>query len=406
VVECKYCGEEFENQRGLSGHKRYHHPNVGEFSCNYCKKSYDRKESLENHLYHKHQQERGEKCPYCQNYFKGNKGLSKHISNKHPQQGKFDCKYCSKAFRKETILHRHLKYNHQEKAFDVECKECGQKFKNKRAKNSHYRIEHTNFSELNDDELLSLLRKIEEKEGKVTQKLINKVDYAPHSSYYSRRFKSISKAKEKADLDDSGTIILTDEEYKKLNNELESSELIQEIITGLLMGDGWIEKEEGKNPSFSIELTNKKFLDWLDRKLGNISRSVRPKRNPDNIVIKNKTVDKAKDCYILSTRNLKGFDRFNSWYSSGEKRFPEIDLTPMILKMWYVCDGSYTNYPVIYSTNENDRKDFILSFFDNLSLNPNFNMGGGGCLQFKKSEVEEFFSYIGKSVPGFEYKWP
>lgn len=406
LLECKHCDEEFENQSGLSGHKRFNHPNVGKFSCEYCDKAYDRKESLENHLYHKHKEERDEKCPYCSSYFKDNKGLAVHISSKHPEEGEFSCEYCNKSFRKEDSLHQHLRRNHQKQAFDLKCQECSKNFRNERARSIHYRSKHTNFSELDDEELLELLRKVEKKEGKVTTKTVDRVDYTPHSGYFSDRFDTFSKAKKKADLDEEGTIILTDDEYKKINNKLINSELIQEIVTGLLMGDGWVHKEEGKNASFSIELTNKRFLDWLDQKLGNISTGVRPKKNSDNIFIEGKKVDKAKNCYILRTRRLKAFNKFNSWYSSGEKRFPEINLTSMILKMWYICDGSYSDYPVIYSSNENDRKEFVLSFFNNLPLNPNFNKGGGGCLQFKRVETEEFFSYIGEPVPGFEYKWP
>jgi hypothetical protein len=346
-------------------------------------------------------------CKYCGGYFKDKRGLKVHISCKHPEKGEYNCNYCNKSYDKKVSLHRHLRRKHQEQAFDIKCEECGNYFRTEKAQNIHFRSEHSSFSKLSDKELLQLLQRIEKEEGKVTQKIINRVDYTPHCAYYSKRFGTISKAKQKADLHDEGTIILTDDEYENLNSKLVNSELLQEIITGLLMGGGWISKDEGRNSIFGIEVINKEFLDWLDQKLGNISMGVVPiDRSGDEIIIDGKKVDKAKKSYALKTRNLEGFNKFNLWYSTGEKRFPEMDLTPMILKMWYVCDGSYTNYPVIYSTNENDRKDFVLSLFDDLPLDPNFNKGGGGCIQFKRPETDKFFNYLGESVPGFEYKWP
>lgn len=51
-----------------------------------------------------------------------------------------------------------------------------------------------------------------------------------------------------------------------------------EIIKGLLMSDGWIQRDGGE-PNFRIEMTNKAFLDWLDKKTILVIKRCQYKKN-------------------------------------------------------------------------------------------------------------------------------
>lgn len=119
------------------------------------------------------------------------------------------------------------------------------------------------------------------------------------------------------------------------------------------------------------------------------------------------------DVYVWYTSNNEEFQEFAEWYSTGEKVFPEdIDLTPTVLKYWYVCDGSlhqrqssHRERFTIGLYNEIDNKEKIKSMFLRKNL-PEPSFWTDGEAYWNVNETEELFEYIGKSLPGFEYKWP
>jgi len=264
-----------------------------------------------------------------------------------------------------------------------------------------------------DAELLKALEKCEDKHGKATTKLINSDKSLPSSSAISNRFGTFSKAKQKADLEDIGQIHLTDKKIEEINKSI--SDRQKQILKGLLMGDAWICKEQNKTAYLALEITNKKFVEWLEEKLGEIVSDVRMRKTSKQSANKNRKYNYSvneenySNIWVLETRNLKYFDKLRQWYSSGKKRFPKsLDLTPTVLKMWYCCDGTLHREKVakIYSSNESDRKTEVIDLFEDLNLSPNFTEGGGGVINFKVRGSEKFFEYIGEAPPGFEYKWP
>jgi len=262
------------------------------------------------------------------------------------------------------------------------------------------------------EEILDNIRLCEKEYGKVSTTLMREDENLINPYYAKKHFGTFSKAKVKSDIENVGQIHLTNKELKEINNSITKKQ--KDILKGILMGDAWVGKEKGKNAKLSIESINEEFIDWLDDVLGDIVSHTGKRNTASELAEKNRkygyTVNEENynDIYTLRTRQIPYFNKLHEWYSTGEKRFPKLYLSPTILKMWYVCDGSYVDskYPVIYSSNENDRKKFILSLFDETELNPSFTKGGGGTIQFKKSESNEFFEYIGEPVPGFEYKWP
>jgi len=263
-----------------------------------------------------------------------------------------------------------------------------------------------------DEELLNIIEECENKYGKVSEKLINNDSDFCHSSTISSRFGTFSNAKLKSDIENVGQIHLTDTEREKINNSI--TERQKNIMKGILMGDAWICKEENKTPYLAIENTNKEFMFWLEDELKSLCSDLRIRNTAKESANKNKqygyTVNEENynDIWVFETRSLKYFNKLREWYDTGQKRIPEnLELEPIILKLWYCCDGSLAKnkYPVIYSSNENDRKSDILDIFEEINMEPSFTDGGGGCINFKNSGAEDFFNYIGKPLPGFEYKW-
>jgi len=199
-----------------------------------------------------------------------------------------------------------------------------------------------------------------------------------------------------------------------------------ELLTGMLMGDGSINRSS-KNSWFQTEMITKPFLEWLDSELGWLSTGVRLKHTAsegakkcrDSGFSPNAKAENYSDVYRLRSRCHPDLQPLADWYASGKKVFPnDIELTPTVLKMWYVSDGYYDNHGAakritIGMSNEVDRRDNIEQLFENVGFEiSNWNIserkdGSKRCnAQFTKDESQRLFEYMGESPAGFEYKWP
>jgi len=182
------------------------------------------------------------------------------------------------------------------------------------------------------------------------------------------------------------------------------------------MGDGCISRP-GTNPLFTVVMINKKYLEYINSKLGKYgkgvvkkmtaeqsaeearSRGFRPDANSENY----------SDIYRLDTRTSPEFEQFIDWYKSGKKVFPNnINLTPTVLKNWYVCDGTYASYGgkdriEIAATNEIERFDSLVSSFKDIGFDARTS---GKTIYFGNQESRKLFKYMGKPLPGFRRKWP
>jgi len=205
------------------------------------------------------------------------------------------------------------------------------------------------------------------------------------------------------------------------------SEYLFDIIKGNLMGDGCIDKAD-KNPNLVCEMTNREYLEFLDDELGVFSTQVRMTKTAEEAAKENRERDfrpnaKAEDYsdkYSLRTRNLEQLEELSDWYSSGKKVFPEdLELTPTILKHWYVCDGHYSlkeesvrGNIVLSMNNERDNKEKIEKYFDDIGVEVGRwrEYDAGDYIDcsavFHADETERLFEYMGSPLPGFEYKWP
>jgi hypothetical protein len=152
-------------------------------------------------------------------------------------------------------------------------------------------------------------------------------------------------------------------------------------------------------------MINREFIEWVDSELGIISTGTVSKYERD-------TSFGSSTTYRLNSRRLSQFEQYRDWYDCGEKVFPEIELNPLILKVWYCCDGDMSVderwnkkcYARLTASNEMDRKENINSMFSGLPFSPNWN--DGARFTFGREGSKKFWEYIGEPLPGFEYKWP
>jgi hypothetical protein len=193
------------------------------------------------------------------------------------------------------------------------------------------------------------------------------------------------------------------------------------------MGDGSVNTQSNAKPRFRVDNTNQRFLEWVDNELGCYSTGVRKVKTASEVASSfSKTgftedVDESncQDVYAVHTRTSPKFDEFAEWYESGRKVFPSnISLTPLTLKMWFVCDG-YANkrgssyYVGIQMANELSERDKIGGMF---SDGPGVEVSYWNvrdeegcsycCAEFDVDSSQKLVSYMGDVVPGFEYKWP
>jgi len=196
--------------------------------------------------------------------------------------------------------------------------------------------------------------------------------------------------------------------FKKLGRHLNSDECevsltdeMKQIIDGLIAGDGSV----NRNNHFSVSMTNKEFMRWLDSGMGNFSNGIH---------VDDPSEMGKKDMYRLSVVTI---DHIRScrdrWYDgNGDKVFPEDIYTgKLFMKMWYVCDGTYNSYSASISTSNPDRASKTIR---DLGFDVRVKNVGKTSISNKdryriyiNSPIKSgFFDYMGDSPPGFEYKWP
>lgn len=220
------------------------------------------------------------------------------------------------------------------------------------------------------------------------------------------------------------------EEFKRLGMHWSQSkcgypeltEIQRQILTGLLMGDGTLHTSESRKPYISTAMTNKPYLEHLDEIMGRFStgvslkHSAEEKRDKDtaNGANQNPDIENYSHLYHWQTRRNTKLDIFKEWYKSGDKLFPEkLQLTPTILKHWYVCDGHLNKNTgkgasiTISMSNERENTDKIDSYFKEADLpTPTWNITDNSCnARWTTKESEKLFAYMGEHVEGFRYKW-
>ncbi|EMA09959.1 LAGLIDADG DNA endonuclease family protein [Haloarcula vallismortis] len=190
------------------------------------------------------------------------------------------------------------------------------------------------------------------------------------------------------------------------------------MLRGLLMGDASVFDSGGRYPAFQLEMANREFLAYLSEEFGVLCRDVKSHRSAaeaarhsrENGANEDASAEDYSDTFSFNLRSHPGLEEFFQWYDSGEKVFPsDLELTPVVLKMWYVCDGSVKwgnsvskGSMRIGVGNELENKSKLFSYFDGLDVSPRLS---GWNLYFDHSDSVKLLEYIGSPLPGFGYKW-
>lgn len=177
----------------------------------------------------------------------------------------------------------------------------------------------------------------------------------------------------------------------------------EDIFTGLLMGDACC----SPNVDARLVMTTLEFLKWVSEEFPLITNDVTLDEKGEALMKRNPEMynNTPQDKHRLGFKPVPDIRRYESWYSTGQKRFPDdLELNPLICKTWYCCDGSLRGgRGVRFSVaNESDRKGYIKSLFSDIGFSVTWN---GYSVDVPVNESKDFLHWMGTPLPGFEYKW-
>jgi hypothetical protein len=172
-----------------------------------------------------------------------------------------------------------------------------------------------------------------------------------------------------------------------------------EILTGVLMGDGNVQINNGKNPLLSVSVKEKDYLKYLDSELDVLSNGVKKWSN--------------RNLWRLRTIRHPKIHELLSWYDGGEKTWDKsVVFTPTVLKHLYACDGSLCateeskGHCRISICNESERAEKIANKLENVVPRPTVDKYGDNCsLRWNVNDSKKVLNYMGKPLCGYRYKW-
>lgn len=160
----------------------------------------------------------------------------------------------------------------------------------------------------------------------------------------------------------------------------------KEFIVGSVLGDGCI----SGNLSLTVANNSMDFLEYISEGLGWLFRNIYESPGFANWQLWSKPHPEIKE--------------YRDWYSSGKKQFPKhMELTPLIVRIWYAGDGSTfdTDKTWYRITNHMNKLDKLLNWFEEAGVKGSIH---GKSIAF--TEHSGFEELIGEPVPGYERKWP
>lgn len=197
-------------------------------------------------------------------------------------------------------------------------------------------------------------------------------------------------------------------------NILVFDDFLKENLIGWILGDGGLRIFKNSiNPIFNYTDKHKDYIDYVSNILTtyNIKHSI--------------SFNKNNKCYQLQSETRPEFlEYYNMFYGyiglnkNGQKRkiLPNIIITPIILRNWFIGDGS--SVKISKSNNHRGsisckyRNEFILEqlnkLFDNKIKCYEYKSNNRICYQYhipNKSFIK-FLNYIGECpVNSYKYKW-
>lgn len=193
----------------------------------------------------------------------------------------------------------------------------------------------------------------------------------------------------------------------------------RQIIEGHLLGDGSYEVPlSNANNRFCLErFTTKPYMKWLKRCFPYLSGKITRRETAAEQASRdyergyNTDVENYKDNYALKFSYHPQLDFAVEWIEN-EGFVDDFSLTPLSLKVWYVCDGNlhYKNgryeATTFKCTDKISNRQSLLDIFESLPFDATVTKER---VRIGRSQAEAFFDYIGEpptaSQAGFAYKW-
>lgn len=183
------------------------------------------------------------------------------------------------------------------------------------------------------------------------------------------------------------------------------TQLQKSVITGSILGDGYVRTMSGRKDAF-LEINHsikaKKYVDWKFSVLKNICKSPPKERDSG---------ENGRKAYRFYTKQHPEITALmNKFYQNGKKTIPkDLKLDPVILAVWFMDDGSKSRKNDVYlntqqfSLLEQRRLLYVLR---NIELKARLNKDKKYYrIRFLKESIPKFNEIIRPHiVPSMEYK--
>lgn len=204
----------------------------------------------------------------------------------------------------------------------------------------------------------------------------------------------------------------------------EFDEQQEEVLTGLLMGDGWIQETgQANNPHLSVQMVSPNYLSYLHTEVFPEHGRCEPylKATGEELAERySMDPDNTQDAYYWATVSTPKLHSWQAWYDSGKKVWPsDISLTPTVLKHWYAGDGTIEHTQggsitiSISMNNERGNEEKVEQYFQQADIpSPdrwNAYQTDEGFWNneavWNNESSHQLLDYMGTPLPDFEYKW-
>jgi len=366
-------------------------------------------------------------CPTCErDDFDTEQGVRQHHKQTHGESlPNLVCENCGELFHYRTrrakceecinAVKEERKRRAEQRDIDCPYDGCEDQFETIRARNIHHKSAHGTSISIGTTVCNSCGTKHEYNRDKTAINCLCGKEISTEKDYNSS-----DKTPEPCPI--CGEKMINMGHHWKSNN-CEYPELTKQqkdMIRGLMMSDATVQK--GPKNNLILHMTEERFLEWVVEELSEICHSKYPilyqtseeaRENTANSLgeegMAEGTTYKAK--HKILSRSHPFLNEFDDWYIPDiGKQYPleELDVTPMLIKMWYVGDGTLTKHSSgsrasIACMNEIDRIDKVADLIREQGFT--VYAKSTGEVQVSSSDTPDFLDWLGSPPPGFEYKW-